>query len=53
MLVSGCHCGASAFVLKQSQEATSSWVRGEAEAMRSQKLSCVNVVGGEREGRRV
>lgn len=48
---SRCLCGASAFLLKQSQWASSSSVRGEAEAMRSRNASCVNVVGGGRDGR--
>lgn len=50
--VSRCLCGASAFILKQSQWAVSSSVRGEAKAMRSQNDSCVNVVGGGRNERR-
>lgn len=50
--VSLCLCGASAFKLKLSQQAGSSSVRGEAEAMRSLNESSVNEVGGGRDERR-
>lgn len=50
--VSLCLCGASAFISKLSQQAGSSSVRGEAEAVRSLNDSSANELAGGRDGRK-